>query len=290
MIKHVIMFLFFAMFFACNQDEPTVNNGNPDTSIEDEELFESSKSKDKGSSYRVNVTGGSVTLIIDSPVDGSGNVIINSSGSTTVGFRVVISRTSATSDIHLQFQIRNTNLTNFYTSGIIRTLDFAPSQLDKTISGSFNVTAAGVAQGNYDLCLFIRDFIVVQDTTGDCKNTVIGTLPVPGVGDIEPDWIFDSGTCAFREIECVPRSLQVYLGTGGDIPGASIAWSGGESYITWLPGSLPPENRESIRFITKSGVAFPTTFTITARVSRPGYSDVIRTRSLTLHNCCFIED
>src|SRR5688500_4288618 len=149
MIKHAIMFLFFAMFFACNQDEPTVNNGNPATSIEDEELFESSKSKDKGSSYRVNVTGGSVTLIIDSPVDGSGNVIINSSGSTTVGFRVVISRTSATSDIHLQFQIRNTNLTNFYTSGIIRTLDFAPSQLDKTISGSFNVTAAGVAQGNY---------------------------------------------------------------------------------------------------------------------------------------------
>jgi hypothetical protein len=38
------------------------------------------------------------------------------------------------------------------------------------------ITAAGV---NYGICLFVRDFLGAQDSTGDCKNLIIFVMPPP---------------------------------------------------------------------------------------------------------------
>jgi len=170
--------LFFLSFFliaivvGCQDDEVVSKKKEPDIILEDHSnSSEKIKTRDRGASARVNITGGHLTFIVDSPVDASGNVLVNSSGTTQVNFRVIVTRNSVSDNVHLQFQVRNSRQTTFWTSSVIRTLDFPNNQLVKTISGSLNITSGAV---NFGLCLFVRDFIVSQDSTGDCKNTIIG--------------------------------------------------------------------------------------------------------------------
>lgn len=169
--KNLTLLLFLlTFFFGCNDDVHVLKENEEMNTLEDHINPQDVKRKNY-SSARVNVSGGSLTFIVDSPVDNAGNVIVRPSGTTQINFRVIIARNSTTSNVHLQFQIRNSIQSVFWTSAVIRTLDFSNNQLEKTITGSFNVRATGI---NYGLCLFIRDFIGAQDSTGDCKTMILG--------------------------------------------------------------------------------------------------------------------
>lgn len=100
--KILLQFIFFLLFIACSEDQLSENK-NDDVQGQSEILEDS---KDQNIMARAAVSGAVLSMGIDSPLDASGNVLINSTGTTTVNFRVLIVRNSASSDVHLQFKYK----------------------------------------------------------------------------------------------------------------------------------------------------------------------------------------
>lgn len=109
---------------------------------------------------------------------------------------------------------------------------------------------------------------------------------VPGIGSINEGnpWVFSGNTCAWVDGYKQPRYL---LCDATNVPMATYNWSGGNSHINW--SSTGNTNTYVRGFRTKSSANFPATFNISVRVSKFGYDDVVRTRSLRLLDCTYFD-
>lgn len=280
------------LLFSCSLNE------EPEMIKNDETLTAVQESRKETEQFRLipriieessDVSGASVSLGIISPIDANGNVLVNSSGTTQVRYKLLVLRESASSDVYFQWQIASSNLTPLGATGIVRTLDFAANQTSKTYEGTISITASQVGNGSHDICIRVQDILTggsLKTINRECENV---SIPVPGIRELqEGPWIGGS-KCAWDEYPGRPETYGAVLDT--DVP-----YGGGFTY-NWYSNNSNIEFKNAVTtyasnsFKVKPSINLPVTFNIFVRVSKAGYDDVVRqSPAITFTNCSNPDD